>query len=85
MSEAEQGDDIVELKKVLHDDESGEVTQALIQSLRNAAEPIAKSLRGTLSREDYVLSDDLLQALTTAEQVLKTVWERIHPDRQLMM
>jgi uncharacterized protein YicC (UPF0701 family) len=85
MSEAERGDEVVELKKVLQEDESGEVTQALIQSLRNAAEPIAKGLRGTLSREAYVMSEDLLQALTTAEQVLKTVWERIHPDHQLMM
>ena len=85
MSEAERGDEVVELKKVLQEDESGEVTQALIQSLRNAAESIAKGLRGTLSREDYVMSEDLLQALMTAEQVLKTVWERIHPDHHLMM
>ncbi len=84
MSEPERDDDIVELKKVLREDESGEATQALIHSLRNAADPIAKALHGTLSQEEYVLSEDLLQALTTAEQVLKTVWERAHPDRQLI-
>jgi uncharacterized protein YicC (UPF0701 family) len=82
MSDADE--DIVELKKVLRQDESGEATVALIQSLRNAAEPLAKALRGTLSQEEYALSEDLLQALTTAEQVLKTVWERTHPDRQLV-
>ena len=85
MSDVERDDDIVELKRVLRDDESGEVTQALVQSQRTAGERIGKTLRGTLPREDYALSDDLLQALTTAEQVLKTVWERIHPNRQLMI
>jgi hypothetical protein len=85
MSEVERDEEILELKKVLREDVSGEVTQALIQSLRAAAGPISKTLRGTLSREDYALSDDLLQALSTAEQVLKAVWERIHPERQLLI
>jgi Type III secretion system, cytoplasmic E component of needle len=85
MSEAERDGDIVELKKVLREDESGEVTQSMIQSLRKAAAPISMALRGTLSREDYVMSEELLQALTTAEEVLKTVWERIHPNRPLMV
>jgi hypothetical protein len=85
MSEVERDEDIVELKKVLREDMSGEVTQKLIQSLRAAAEPISKILRGTLSREDYASSDDLLQALSTGEQVLKAVWEHLHPGCQLMI
>ena len=84
MSDSERDEDIVELKRVLREDESGEATLALIQSLRDAADPIAKALRGTLSQDEYVLSEDLLQALLTAEHVLKAVWERTHPNRQLV-
>jgi hypothetical protein len=84
MSESGNSEDIVELRAVLRDDESGEATRALIQSLRDAEAPIAASLRGTLSREEYMLSEELLQALQTAESVLKRVWEKSHPDRQVV-
>jgi hypothetical protein len=84
MSESKRDEEVVGLRTVLADDESGEATRALIQSLREAGAPLSAALRGTLSQEEYRLSDDLLQALQTAEQVLKRVWERMHADRQLV-
>lgn len=81
MNGADSEDDIVELKKVLREDERGDATRALIQSLRDAGTPIAASLRGTLSRDEYQVSDDLLQALQTAERVLMTAWLQAHPGR----
>lgn len=83
MMDADQDKDkeIVTLKAVLNEDESGDATRALIQSLRKAGEPIAQALRGTLSQHEYTVSEDLLQALQSAEAVLKTVWEKLHPDR----
>lgn len=84
MSDTGGEDDIVELRKVLREDEQGDATRAMIQSLRDAEAPIAASLRGTLSREEYQVSEDLLQALQTAEQVLKTAWLKAHPGRQFM-
>lgn len=81
---AEHEDDIVELKKVLREDERGDATRALIQSLREASTPIAASLRGTLTREEYQISGDLLQALQTAERVLTTAWLQAHPGRHFV-
>jgi hypothetical protein len=84
MSANEREEEIVELKKLLREDDSGEATQALIHSLREAATPIATAVRGTLSQEEYVLCEDLLQALQTAEHVLTSVWESTHPHRRLV-
>jgi len=84
MNESGQDKEVVALKVVISEDESGEATRALIQSLRNAGEPIALALRGTLSQQDYVVSEDLLQALQVAETVLKTVWEKSHPNRHVV-
>jgi len=84
MNGQESEDDIVELKKVLRDDDRGDATRALIQSLRDAGAPIAVSLRGSLSREEYQISDDLLQALQTAEQVLSKAWQDAHPGRHFV-
>lgn len=81
MNESGNDEEIVALKTVLNEDESGEATRALILSLREAGEPIAAALRGTLSQQEYAVSSDLLQALQVAETVLKTVWEKSHPNR----
>lgn len=81
MSEAGREQEFVELRSVIRDDESGDATRALIQSLRDAGSPIAIALRGTLSQEEYQVSEDLLQALQTAENVLKRVWEKEHHNR----
>jgi hypothetical protein len=72
---------IVELKKVLAEDQSGDATRAIIQCLRDAATPISKSLRGSLSHDEYMLSEDLLQAINAAERVLSSTWEQLHPGQ----
>lgn len=77
----EHEDDIVELKKVLREDERGDATRALIQSLRDASTPITTALRGSLSRDEYQVSEDMLLALQTAERVLMTAWMQAHPGR----
>jgi hypothetical protein len=84
MNESGRDNDIVELRAILKDDESGDATRALIQSLRDAESPIAVALRGTLSQEEYRMSEDLLQALRTAESVLKRAWTKAHPDRHVV-
>lgn len=84
MKEADSQPNQSAISTVVREDESGEATRAIIDSLRDAAEPINAALRGTLSQNEYHLCEDLQRAMQIAEKVVKAAWEKAHPNRSMM-
>ena len=75
--------DIADVKKTIARDGDGSATRAIIRCLNDAAAPVSQALRGSLSRDEQRLSQELLRSIEKAERALTSAWEQEHSGRRL--
>ena len=84
MIEENELDENIAVATIVREDDSGDATRAIIESLREASKPVTEALRGTHTPEEYHFFEDLQQAMEIAEKVVRTAWEKAHPNRSFV-
>jgi hypothetical protein len=77
-------DGMVDIAAQLEQDDSGSTALGMIAQFEADAVPLEDALRGALPPDEYEVTEKMVRALRTAQDVIRKVWGDFHPGKELM-